>query len=387
MSNSKRDYYEILDVERSATADEIKKAYRKKAMKFHPDKNPDDKAAEDKFKEAAEAYEVLSSSEKKAQYDRFGHGGMNYGAGAGGPNGAGFEDVSDIFENFSDIFGDFFGGGAPGGGSQGGGFSRTSGGGRRRATARPRRGSDLRYHMEVSFKESFEGVKKDINFQSEEDCSKCSGSGMEPGKKPETCGTCNGNGQVIQRQGFFTMATTCPTCGGAGEIVKDPCQKCNGQKRLQKSRKLQVNVPSGVETGSQLRLVQEGDGGHLGGGPGDLYVAVRVLADNRFTREGSNLVAETKISYLQSILGAKITEDSVNSKETIDVPPGTQNGDEIKVKRKGFHSFRGQGVGDLIYRVTVVIPKKLSENESKLLREIAKEKGENVREKPAGWFS
>lgn len=381
---SKRDYYQILEVEQSASADEIKKAYRKKAMKFHPDKNPGDKAAEDKFKEAAEAYEVLSSPQKKAQYDRFGHSGVNYGGPSGGPGGAGFEDVSDIFENFSDIFGDFFGGG-PGAGAHSGGFGRSGRAGR--SASRPRRGADLRYHLEVSFKESYEGVKKEITFQSEEDCTKCSGSGVEPGKKPQTCGTCNGNGQVIQRQGFFTMATTCPTCGGAGEIVKDPCQRCNGQKRVQKSRKLQVSVPPGVETGSQLRLVQEGDGGHLGGGPGDLYVALRVSNDTQFSREGLNLVADAEISYLQSILGAKVTENSVNSKETLDIPPGTQNGDEIKIKKKGFQSFRGHGVGDLIYRIKVVMPKKLSENESKLLREIAKEKGENVKEKSSGWFS
>jgi molecular chaperone DnaJ len=370
---SKRDYYDILGVSRSASADEIKKAYRKQAMKYHPDKNQGDKAAEDKFKEAAEAYEVLSNSQKKAQYDRFGHSGFG---GAGGPGGAGFQDVSDIFENFSDIFGDFFGG-------AGGGFGGSS---RGRSKSRPRRGSDLRYHMELSFLESYEGVEKEITFESEEDCSSCSGTGIEKGKSPVTCGTCQGSGQVIQRQGFFTMATTCPTCRGTGQIVKDPCKVCKGQKRVSKSRKLKVTVPAGVESGSQLRLSGEGDGGYLGGGTGDLYVAIRVNPDRNFKREGLDLVTDVEISYLQSILGAKLEKKSINSDVVLDIPPGTQPGDEVRLKRKGFPAFRGGGQGDLVFRVKVLIPTSLSGNEAKLLREIAKEKGEEVKEK-SSWFS
>jgi len=374
---SKRDYYDILGISRSASASEIKKAYRKQAMKFHPDKNQGDKAAEDKFKEAAEAYEVLGNEQKKSQYDRFGHSGVS-GA-AGGPGGAGFQDASDIFENFSDIFGDIFGGA---GGPGGAGF----GGSSRRSQTRPRRGSDLRYHMDLSFLESFEGVQKEINFQSEEDCTECSGTGVEKGKKPENCGTCQGSGQVIQRQGFFTMATTCPTCRGAGQVVKDPCKRCKGQKRVSRSRKLKVTVPPGVESGAQLRLSSEGDGGFLGGGSGDLYVALRVNPDRDFKREGLDLVTDIEISYLQSILGAQFEKKSLNSDVTVEVPPGTQPGSEIRLKRKGFPAFRGGGHGDLVYRVKVVIPTSVSGNEAKLLREIADEKGEEVKEK-SGWFS
>jgi len=376
---SKRDYYDILEVSKSASADEIKKAYRKKAMKFHPDKNPDNKAAEDKFKEAAEAYEVLSNSQKKAQYDRFGHSAGGFGgAGAGG----GFHDASDIFENFSDIFGDIFGGGGGAGAGFGGGSSRA-----RNSQPRPRRGSDLRYHMELSFLESFEGVEKEITFDSEEDCTECSGTGVEKGKKPANCGTCQGSGQVVQRQGFFTMATTCPTCRGAGQIVKDPCKRCNGQKRVSRSRKLKVNVPPGVESGAQLRMSSEGDGGFLGGGSGDLYIALRVQPHREFKREGLDLVSNIEITYLQSILGAKFEKDSLNSKVDVEIPPGTQPGSEIRLKRKGFSAFRGGGQGDLVYKVVVKIPKSVSGNEAKLLREIAKEKGEDVKEKSGGWFS
>ena len=372
---SKRDYYDILGVGRSASADEIKKAYRKQAMKFHPDKNPGDKSAEDKFKEAAEAYEVLSNTQKKAHYDRFGHS-AGFG-GAGGPGGAGFQDASDIFENFSDIFGDIFGG------SSSAGFGGAS---RGRAKSRPRRGSDLRYHMELSFLESFEGVEREVEFESEEDCSSCSGTGIEKGKSPVNCDTCGGSGQVIQRQGFFTMATTCPKCRGVGEIVKDPCKTCKGQKRETRLRKLKVTVPAGVETGSQLRLSGEGDGGYLGGGSGDLYVALRVNPDRDFQREGLDLVTDIEISYLQSILGTQLEKKSLNSDVTVDIPHGTQPGDEVRLKRKGFPAFRGGGYGDLVFRIKVLIPKSISGSEAKLLREIAKEKGEDVKEK-SGWFS
>lgn len=370
---AKRDYYEILGVDRSDDQNTIKKAYRKLAMKYHPDKNPDDKVAEDKFKEAAEAYEVLGNEQKKAQYDRFGHAGVNnQGMGAGG-----FHDASEIFDHFSDIFGDFFGGG--------GGFS-SAGGRRGSSQPRPRRGADLRYRIQVNLKEAYEGKKTTIQYKSEEDCLHCDGKGIEPGKTAHTCSTCGGSGQVVQSQGFFRMATTCHTCGGAGQIIKDPCTRCHGQKRIEKPRKLEVTIPAGIEDGNQLRLTSEGDGGHLGGGKGDLYVLVNVVPDSKFRREGNDLVSDLEISYLQSILGAEFTTESINSKVDIEIPAGTQNADEVVVKRKGFDSLKGRSKGDLRFKIKVVMPKSPSKNEIKLLKEIAKEKGENIKEK-SGWFS
>ncbi len=359
---SKRDFYEILGVDRSANVDAIKKAYRKKAFQYHPDKNPGDKVTEDKFKEAAEAYEVLSNADKKARYDEYGHTGVG---------GGGFYETSDIFENFSDIFGDFF-----------------SGGGHRRqgsAKARPKRGSDLRYHLNIDFKDSLEGTKTTINYESEEDCSHCSGKGIQPGKEAQTCQTCAGSGQVVQRQGLFTMATTCPTCRGVGQIVKDPCRKCNGEKRIQRSKKLEVTVPAGVENGNQLRLSSEGDGGHLGGSRGDLYVLIRVDEHKDYYREGLDLVGNIKISYLQSILGAGLEVKTLNSTIKVEIPPGTQNADEIRVKKEGFVSLRGRAKGNLRFKVKVQMPTAPTKQEIKLLKEIAKVKGENVNEK-SGWL-
>ncbi len=369
---SKRDYYEVLGVDKSSDPTVIKKAYRKLAMKYHPDKNPDNKEAEDKFKEAAEAYEVLSNDEKKARYDRFGHAGFQ-GMGGGGPGG--FADASDIFENFSDIFGDFFGGAA------GGGFSR---GGSRSQKPRPKRGSDLRYFLDISLKDSLEGTKKEITFNSDEDCQTCDGSGAEPGKSATTCDHCGGSGQVIQRQGFFTMATTCPSCRGAGTVIKDPCKQCSGGGRLERPRKIQVTVPAGVESGSQLRLSGEGDGGHLGGGDGDLYVVVKVQDHPKFYREGLDLVSDLEVSYLQSILGTEVEVETLSSTVNVEVPLGTQSGDEVRVKKSGFPSLRGRTKGDIRFKMKVKIPKSLTKKEEKLLREIAEEKGEKV--KPKGWF-
>lgn len=376
---SKRDFYEVLGVDRSADAAVLKKAYRKKAMQYHPDKNPDDDVAEEKFKEAAEAYEVLSNAQKKAQYDRFGHAGV--GQGMGGGAGGGFHDASEIFENFSDIFGDFFGGG---GGAGGFGQQRRSG----PAHSRPKRGSDLRYHLDIDLKDSLTGLKTTIEYSADEDCNKCDGKGIEAGKKAQSCGTCQGSGQVIQRQGFFTMAATCPECRGAGQIVKDPCKTCSGQKRVEKSKKLEVTIPAGVEDGNQLRLSSEGDGGHIGGGPGDLYVLVRVRGHEDFYREGLDLVSDVEVSYLQSILGSEMNVETLTGTVNLEIPAGTQNQDEVVVRKSGFPSLRGRGKGDLRFKVKVKIPTKPTKNEVKLLKEIAKEKGENVKEESkSGWFS
>src|SRR5207253_1679490 len=267
--SSQRDYYEILGVARDADADAIKKAYRKLAMQFHPDKNPGNPEAEEKFKEAAGAYEILSDAQKRAQYDRFGHAAFANG-GRGRP-----QDVDDIFANFGDIFGDFFGGG---------GQQRS-----RRSRHEPRRGADLRYLTEISLKEVLQGLEKDIEFDTDKSCEECKGSGAEKGSAPITCPTCHGSGQVVRSQGFFSVASTCPTCRGEGTTVKNPCKPCKGKGRVPEHRKIRINIPPGVDTGTRLRVGNEGEGGYNGGPAGDLYVEIRVKDHPRFEREGDDL--------------------------------------------------------------------------------------------------
>jgi molecular chaperone DnaJ len=352
-----RDFYEILGVQKNADPDTIKKAYRKLAMQFHPDRNPGNKEAEDKFKEASQAYEVLSSAEKRARYDQFGHAGL-------GGGGRGFQDMNDIFSSFSDIFGDIFGGGGSGAQSRSG-------------TAR---GSHLRYYIEVSLKEVIEGTEKEIEYSKEQSCTPCSGSGAEAGTQAETCKECRGRGQIVRAQGFFSVATTCPTCRGAGRIIKSPCKNCRGTGREQAKTTIKVKVPPGVQTGTQLRLSGEGEGGYRGGPAGDLFVEIRVLEDDRFTREENDLFGEVEISYLQAILGTSIEVETVTDQQKINIPSGTQPGDRIQIGGAGIPSLRGYGRGDLYYMVNVLIPKKLGKEEEKMLRDIAQHKMENVKE-------
>ncbi len=366
----KRDYYEILGVAKEADADTIKKAYRKLAMQFHPDKNPGNKEAEEKFKEAAEAYEVLSDSQKRARYDRFGHQGVG-GPGMGGPH---FQDVGDIFEAFGDIFGDFFGGG---------GGSRSRG-----QRSGSRRGADLRYVLEIDLEDVLNGAQKPIEFQCEEDCKDCSGSGAEKGTQPVICSACGGRGQIVRSQGFFSMATTCPQCRGQGQMIKTPCKSCRGSGRTAVERKLLITVPAGVDNGTQLRLNGEGEAGGKGAPAGDLYVDLRVKADPRFERNGSNLYGELEINYLQALLGAEVEAETLRGKKTVSIPKGCQHGQELHLSGEGLPSLRGSRVGDLIYLAKLVIPKKLSKDEEKLLRQIAElkgEKGSNSKEK-SGFF-
>ncbi len=367
-----KDYYEILGVSREATADSIKKAYRRLAMQYHPDKNPGDKGAEDKFKEAAQAYEILSNQEKRARYDRFGHAGVN--GGFGGPGAGGFQDVGDIFEAFGDIFGDFFGGAA-----QGRGRSR----GRR-----ARRGADLRYLLEVDLVEAVQGAQKTIKFEVEADCKTCEGSGAKKGTKPETCGTCGGHGQVVRQQGFFSMATTCPTCGGTGQHIREPCTDCRGRGRVMEAKELVVNVPPGVDNGTQLRLSGEGELGSLGAPAGDLYVEMRVKEHPRFVREDIHLVAPLEISYLQALLGAELEVEGLLDKHSLRVEPGTSQGDLLRIEGEGVPALRGgRGrKGDLIFEVRIQMPKKLDKEEEKSLREIARQKGLSVLEAKKGFF-
>jgi len=334
------------------------------AMKYHPDKNPGDKSAEDHFKEAARAYEVLSDPEKRSRYDRFGEAGVN------GHAGQGFADVDDIFSAFGDIFGDFFGGG----------------GQRTRQGHRPRRGADLRYVLEIELIDVVNGVEKPIEFKGEQSCEHCSGSGAEPGTEPETCPSCEGAGQVIRRQGFFQMSTPCPQCHGQGKIIRVPCKDCHGKGRTLIKRKLNVAIPAGVDNGNQLRLAGEGEEGFLGGPTGDLYVEVQIKSHKNFERHGTDLLSSLEVSYLQALLGADVEVPTLEGKETLAVSAGTNSGDLTRLKSKGLPSLKSSHRGDILYQVEVKIPKKLKKEEEKLLREIADLRGEAVRKAKKGFF-
>lgn len=371
-----RDYYEILGVERTADQPTIKKAYRKMAMKYHPDQNPGNKEAEEMFKEAAQAYEVLSDESKRAQYDRFGHAAFQGGRGGGGGQ-QGFHDISDIFEQFGDIFGDLFGGGGGAGGSRQRSGQRAQG---------PRKGSDLRYFLEIDLKDVIKDHEKPIEFQCDDNCGTCNGSGASPGTGVKTCGTCGGRGQVVRQQGFFSMASPCPTCRGAGQNIEKPCSECRGQGRVQRTRKILANIPAGVDSGTQLRLSGEGEGGYRGGPSGDLYIEIRVKPHKDFERQNSDLFGEIEVSYLQAILGGPVKVKTLRGETEIELPKGTQPGEQVKVAKEGLPSLRGTRVGDLYLRTNVVFPKKLTKEEERLLREIAKNRGETVSEPKPGWF-
>ena len=375
-SSAQKDLYEILGVSRDADADALKKAYRKLAIQFHPDKNPGDSTAEEKFKEAANAYEILSNPEKRARYDRFGHAAFQGGGGGGQ-----YQNVDDIFANFSDIFGDLFGGafgGDPFGQARGGRRSRQTG---------PARGSDLRYRTEIRLEDVVKGAEKEVKFETETNCGECNGSGAKKGSQVSVCATCGGNGQVIARQGFFQVATTCPSCQGAGQTIKDKCPSCVGRGRVKQDRKIRVTIPPGVDTGTQLRVSGEGEGGYRGGPAGDLFVELVVRDHDQFEREGSHLYSQVNVSYLQAILGAEVEFKTIDGKETVRVPAGTQPGAQIRVSGAGVPMLRGKGRGDLILSVAVEMPTKLSKEEEKLLREVAEVKGEVVLPAKKGFFS
>lgn len=363
--SEKRDYYEILGIDRGADADAIKKAYRKQAMQFHPDRNPGDKAAEDKFKEAAEAYEILSSSEKKARYDQFGHQAFG-GGGHGGFGGGGFTDMNDIFSQFGDVFGDIFGGGGGRGRSQG--RSRNS----------ARRGSDLRYISEITLETVLKDSEKQFEFDTEEQCGDCAGIGAAKGSQAVTCKTCRGAGQVIRQQGFFQMATTCTTCSGSGETIENPCKPCHGQGRVKTKRKIKVNIPAGVDNGTRLRVTGEGEGGYRGGSNGDLFVEIRIAEHEIFERENDHLFAELDVPYLQFILGGELTVQGLDGDVEVVIPRGAKLGDRIKVSSRGLPSLRGSRRGDLYYTLQPEFPEKLSVEEEKLLRDIAELKKTKV---------
>ncbi len=346
----KRDYYEVLGVGRSASADEIKSAYRKLALQYHPDRNPDNPEAEDKFKEAAEAYEVLSDSSKRTQYDRFGHAGVN-GQGFGDH----FHSTEDVFSAFGDIFGDFFG------------FSAAAGGRRR-----PRAGSDLRYNLNVSFRDAAKGTEVELNIPKKETCPDCSGSGSAPGHSAETCQHCRGQGQVTQSQGFFRISVPCPVCRGEGRVVTHPCARCRGQSIVQVNKNLKVRIPAGVDNGSRLRLRGEGEPGEFGGPHGDLYVVIYVDDDKVFTRRGQDLVLVADISIVQAILGAKIEVPTLDEPVTLEIPKGTQSGKILRIKGMGLPHLGSTQKGDLLVEVSVRIPTNVTMTQEDLLREFEK---------------
>lgn len=356
-TTQKRDYYEILGVAKSASVDEIKKAYRKLAVKYHPDKNPGDTEAEEKFKEAAEAYSVLSDDEKRARYDRFGHAAS--GAGFSGFEGAQFAD-------FSDILGDLFGFGDVFGGGRGG----------RRGT-RAARGADLRYDLTLSFEEAIFGKEEALRIPRSVSCKTCSGSGAKPGTQPTTCSGCGGRGQVRFNQGFFAVARTCPQCGGAGRVISDPCAECSGAGRVREEKTLTVKIPAGVDDGSRLRLANEGEGGTNGGPPGDLYVFINVREHAKFARRDYDIHAEQYVSMTQAALGAELDVDTVHGKEKLRIAPGTQPDHISRLRGKGVPFLDGSGRGDHYVHIKVRIPQSLSDEQRRLLEQLAALQGEH----------
>ncbi|GBC63192.1 molecular chaperone DnaJ [Desulfonema ishimotonii] len=346
---TKRDYYEILGISRDADEGEIKSKYRKLAMKYHPDRNPGDKAAEENFKEAAEAYEVLRDPQKRSLYDQYGHQGLE-GAGF-----SGFGGFDDIFSSFGDIFEDFFG----------------FGGGRRGGRSRSVRGADLRYDMNLSFMDAAFGTETQISVEKRATCPGCNGSRCEPGSQPETCRHCGGTGQISRSQGFFTVRTTCPHCRGGGQTISDPCKKCGGNGKVVVSKKVSVRIPAGVDTGSRLRLTGEGEPGAQGGPPGDLYVFIQVDAHDFFERHNTDVVCQVPISFIQATLGDKITLPTLNGEKSLDIPKGTQPNELFRFHGEGIPSLRTGQRGDQIIRVDIKTPTGISREQEKLLREFA----------------
>jgi len=357
-----RDFYEVLGVSREANGSEIKRAYRKLAMEYHPDRNPDDPNAEEKFKEASNAYKVLSDAEQRSRYDRYGAEGLRGGH-------QGFSGVDDIFSAFGDLFGDFFGGT----------------GGRRRQ----RRGEDIHLQLQISFAEAVHGVTREIEVSRNETCEGCNGTRAKKGTQPETCKTCRGQGQVMHSQGFFMIQTACPDCRGSGSIVKDPCPDCSGAGVLEKATKISVSIPAGIDDGRTLRLAGKGETPRGGGVPGHLYVTTSVEPDQRFYREGENVLTEIPISYLMAIIGGEVEvptlEEDCTAATTITVKSGTQPGDVVRRRGKGIARLDGRGNGDHVVQFKVLIPKKLNKKESELIEALAEEGGLDLSEK-RGFF-
>lgn len=361
---SKRDYYEVLGIDQGASEQEIKKAYRRIAMKFHPDRNSDDPSAEEKFKEAAEAYEILSDQEKRAAYDRFGHAGVDPQMGGGGFGGGNFSDI------FGDVFGDIFGGG----------------GGRSRG---PQRGADLRYNLSISLEDAVRGTTVNIKIPALVNCETCDGSGAKEGSTPLTCGTCGGSGHVRMQQGFFAVQQTCPQCRGNGKIISDPCAKCHGRGMVEKQKKLSVKVPPGVDTGDRIRLSGEGEASPDGGPPGDLYVEIAVDDHPIFERDGRHLYCEVPITIVDAALGGELEVPTLDGRVKLKVPAETQTGKLFRLRGKGVKPVRGGPTGDLLCRVVVETPVKLTRKQKDLLEELQTtlhDQGDKHSPRKTSWF-
>jgi molecular chaperone DnaJ len=363
---NKRDYYEVLGVDRQASGEEIKKTYRKLALKYHPDRNPGDQEAEEKFKEAAEAYEVLRDAQKRNIYDQFGHEGLQ------GTGFTGFGGFDDIFSAFGDIFEDFFGFG-----------NRRRG---QRTTARP--GADLLYDMRIDFAEAIFGTEKEIEIPTSEACEPCGATGREPGTEEQVCPLCQGQGQILQSQGFFRISTTCHRCGGQGRILTNPCNSCNGSGQQKVTKKVLVKVPAGVDTGTRLRIPDRGESGYRGGPPGDLYVRLHVEPHEFFERDGNLLYCQIPISMVQAAIGDTIEIQTLDGSRSVKIKPGTQSGEIIRLKGDGVPNLRGYGRGDLLIDIQVKTPVKLNKRQEELLREFAEiENGKKSSQKPFKFWS
>jgi molecular chaperone DnaJ len=361
-----RDYYEILGVERTVSEGDLKKTYRRLAMKYHPDRNPDDKEAEAQFKECKEAYEILSDAQKRAAYDQFGHAGVQQGAGGGGA-GAGFGDI------FEDIFGDIFGGGRAGGGGQ-----------------RAYRGSDLQYNLQLTLEEAVHGTEVEIRVPTMVTCESCNGSGAESGSEPEICPTCHGAGQVRMQQGFFSVQQTCPNCRGNGKIISNPCKTCHGEGRIEEHKTLSVKVPAGVDNGDRIRLSGEGEAGVNNGPAGDLYVQIIVKPHDIFTRDGSHLQCEVPISFSTAALGGELEVPTLDGKLKLKVPAETQTGKLFRMRGKGVKPVRGGMEGDLLCRIVVETPVNLTKRQKELMQEFEasmKEGGKRHSPREHGWVN
>ena len=364
MSNNKRDYYEVLGVARGASDQDLKTAYRRLAHQFHPDKNQSDPEAEDKFKEAAEAYAILSNSEQRQRYDRFGHAAVSSSAANaawGAPGFGGIEDILGDLFGFGDVFG-----------------STGRGGSRRSAS---QRGADLRYDLEITLEQAAEGMTAQLRIPKLETCETCTGSGAKPGTKPEVCRTCQGAGQVRFQQGFFSVSRTCSSCRGVGQVISSPCETCRGSGRVEHEKSIEVRIPAGVETGSRLRLQAEGESGTFGGPPGDLYVVIHVAEHEEFERQGNNLYASVPVTFAQAALGAEVQVKTLTGNESLKVPAGTQTGTVFRVRGQGMPVLGGRGKGDLFVSVSVITPTSLTREQRKLLEQLAKIETEDLQDK------